>query len=150
GKLLVGDSPATAERIDVTTLFHAYDESKATGSWVEGMRSRLRFWKATLDANAAYTDSTTDTLAGGLGMLIDRKKAPTHFLFEGGAKYADENKKHDSKTITENTLFAFTRGELDLTDHWYSYVSTRFTHDNELHLSVRAEPRGGAGYYWIK
>ena len=150
GKIAVGDAPATAERIDVSTLFHAYDESKATGSWVERMRTRLRFWMATVDANAAYTDSTTDTLAGGAGILIDRKKAPTHFLFEAAAKYADENKQHEQRSITENTLFAFTRGELDLTDHWYTYVSTRFTHDNQLHLALRAEPRGGAGYHWIK
>ena len=150
GKVLIGDTPATAERIDVGTLFHAYDESKATGSWVERMRSRLRFWTATLNANAAYTDSTTDTLAGGLGLLIDRKKAPTRFLLEAGAKYGSEDKQHESRSITENTLFIFTRGELDLTDHWYTYASTRFTHDNELHLSLRAEPRGGAGYYWIK
>lgn len=150
GHLLVGEAPATAERVEVSALFHAYDESKATGSWVERMRSSLRFWMATLDANAAYTDSTTDTLAGGAGILIDRKKEPTHLLFEAGAKYADENKQHEERTITENALFAFTRGELDLTDHWYTYASTRFTHDNQLHLSLRAEPRGGAGYHFIK
>jgi len=150
GKLLVGDTPATAEGIDVITLFHAYDESKTSGSWVERMRSRLRFWTATLDLNAAYTDSTTDTLAGGAGVLIQRKKTPTLFLFEAGSRYADQNNKHEGKTITENSHFAFTRGELDLTDHWYTYLSTRFTHDNELHLSLRTEPRGGAGYRFIK
>ena len=32
--MLVGDAPATAERVEIGTLFHAYDESKATGSWV--------------------------------------------------------------------------------------------------------------------
>src|SRR5262249_17534710 len=32
----------------------------------------------------------------------------------------------------------------------YTYLSTRFTHDNELHLSLRTEPRGGAGYRFIK
>jgi len=158
GNLLVGDSLDRAERVEVTALFHAYDQSKATGTWVEGMRSSLRFWIASLDASAAYTDSTTDTTAGALGMLIERKKAPTHFLFEAGAKYADENEQDDgnpatenpNRRITENTLFAFTRGELDLTDRWYTYASSRFTHDNQLHLSLRAEPRAGAGYNWIK
>lgn len=148
--ILVGDAPATAERVEVGAIFHAYDESKATGSWVERMRSRLRFWMATFDASAAYTNSTTDTLAGATGILIDRKKAPTHLLFEAAAKYADQNKQHEERTITENTLFAFGRGELDLTEHWYSYASSRFTHDNQLHLALRAEPRGGAGYHFIK
>ncbi len=148
--ILVGDAPATAERVEIGTLFHAYDESKATGSWVERMRSRLRFWMATLDASAAYTNSTTDTMAGAAGFLIDRKKAPTHLLFEAAAKYASEDEQHEERTITENTLFAFGRGELDLTDRWYTYASSRFTHDNQLHLSLRAEPRGGAGYHFIK
>jgi hypothetical protein len=150
GQLLVGEAPDRAERVDVAALFHAYDDSKATGSWIERMRSRLRFWMATLDANAAYTDSTTDTLAGGMGLLIERKKAPTHLLFEAAAKYADQNKQHESRSITENTLFAFGRGELDLTERWYTYASSRFTHDNELHLSLRSEPRAGAGYHFWK
>src|SRR4030095_5397973 len=76
--ILVGDAPATAERVEIGTLFHAYDESKMAGSWVERMRSRLRFWMATLDASAAYTNSTTDTMAGAAGFLIDRKKEPHH------------------------------------------------------------------------
>jgi hypothetical protein len=150
GRLLVGDAPATAERIDVTTLFHAYDESKATGSWVERMRSRMRFWRASLNASGAYTDSTTDTLAGALGLTIERRKTPTYLLFEAGAHYGDQTKKGEDTEITENTLFAHMRGELDLSDHWYTYASSRFTHDNELHLSLRAEPRGGAGYYFVK
>jgi len=148
--VLVGDAPETASRIDVGTLFHAYDESKATGSFVERMRSRMRFWRASFDAGAAYTDSTTDTTLGFVGFLIERKKNPTRLLLEGAARYADQNTQEDERTITENVLYAFGRGELDLTEHWYSYVSTRFTHDNQQHLSLRAEPRGGAGYYFVK
>jgi hypothetical protein len=148
--LLVGDSPANAERIDVATLFHAYDESKATGSWVERMRGRLRFWKATFDGGVAYTDSTTDTALGSAGLMIERKKAPTLFLLEAGARYAEQNAKHESGTITENLLFLLGRGEFDFTDHIYGYASTRFTHDNQSHLSLRSEPRAGAGYYFVK
>jgi hypothetical protein len=148
--ILVGDAPATAERVEIGTLFHAYDESKATGSWVERMRSRLRSWTAMFDAGAAYTDSSTDTLLGFAGFVITRDKAPTRLLFEAGARYSDQNKQHEDRTLTENTLFAFGRGELDLSDHWYSYASSRFAHDNQLHLSLRAEPRAGAGYYFIK
>lgn len=148
--VLVGDAPETATRIDVGTLFHAYDESEVTGSFVERVRSRMRFWRASFDAGAAYTDSTTDTTLGFLGFLIERKKAPTHFLLEGAARYANQNTTDDERTITENVLFLFGRGQLDLTERWYSYVSSRFAHDNELHLSLRAEPRGGAGYHFIK
>ena len=151
GKLLVvGESPADAQRIDVTTLFHAYDEGKATGSWVERMRSRMRYWIALFDASAAFTDSTTDTLGGTAGFLIDRRKSPTHFLWEGRARYADENQQHEGRSITENVLWTHIRGELDLTDHVYTYASSRFTHDNESHLALRAEPRAGAGYYFVK
>src|SRR5258706_1663391 len=100
GKLWVGDAAASAQPIDVSTLFHAYDESKASGSWVERMRGRMRFWKAAIDAGAAYTDSTTDTVLGTAGLLIERKKAPTHFLLEAGSRYAKQNPKHDVATIT--------------------------------------------------
>jgi hypothetical protein len=150
GNLLVGDTPSAAERIDVRTLHHAYDDSKATGSWIERMRSRLRFWRAAVDAGAAYTDSTTDTRSGFAGLMFERRKSPTRLLFEAASRYAAENKKDEGGSITENTAFAFTRGELDLTDHWYTYLSTRFAHDNEQHLALRAEPRGGVGYYFVK
>ena len=148
--VLVGDAPETATRIDVGTLFHAYDESKATGSFAERMRSRMRFWRMSFDAGAAYTDSTTDTTLGFAGFLIERRKSPTRLLLEGAARYADQNTQDEDRTITENVLYLFGRGELDLTDHWYTYASTRLTHDNQLHLSLRAEPRGGAGYYFVK
>ena len=150
GNLLVGDAPASAERIDVGTLLHAYDESKATGSWVERMRTRLRFWRAAFDAGAAYTDSTDDSTLGFVGFVIERKKDPTRLLLEAGARYAGQNKQGEDGEITENVAFLLGRGELDLTEHWYSYASTRFAHDDLQHLALRAEPRGGAGYYWLK
>lgn len=148
--VLVGDVPETASRIDVGTLFHAYDESKATGSFAERMRSRMRFWRASLDAGAAYTDSTTDTVLGFAGFLIERKKSPTRLLLEGAARYANQKEPDEDRSLTENVLYLFGRGEYDLTERWYGYVSSRFTHDNQLHLSLRAEPRGGAGYHFVK
>jgi Protein of unknown function, DUF481 len=148
--LLVGESPANAERLDVSTLFHAYDQSKARGSWVERMRSRLRYWKTMLDVGGAYTNSTTDTVLGSAGLRIERKKAPTLLTFEAGTRYAKQHEPHEASTTTENVSFAFGRGEFDLTERFYSYASARFTHDEQLHLALRSEPRLGAGYYWIK
>ena len=148
--LLVGDDPASAQRVEIASLFRAFDESVATGSLVERWRSRLRYWTATLDAGAAYTESTTDKVVGTAGFVIDRKKAPTYFLLEGGARYATEDEQHETRTITENTLYLLGRGEYDFTERIYTYASTRATHDNEQHLSVRVEPRKGAGYHFIK
>jgi putative salt-induced outer membrane protein YdiY len=148
--LLVGDDPASAQRVETADLFRAFDESKATGSWVERLRSRLRFWTATLDAGAAYTEATTDSVLGTAGFLIDRKKSPTHFFLEGAARYATEDKQHEKRSITENMLYLLGRGEYDFTERIYTYASTRATHDNEQHLSLRLEPRKGAGYHFIK
>ena len=148
--LLVGDDVASAQRVEIASLFRAFDESKATGSWVERFRSRFRYWTATLDAGAAYTESTTDRVLGTAHFLIDRKKEPTYFMLEGGARYATEDQQHERRSITENVLFLLGRGEYDLTNRIYTYMSTRATHDNEQHLSLRLEPRKGAGYHFIK
>jgi putative salt-induced outer membrane protein YdiY len=150
GALLVGDDPATAQRIETASLFRGFDESKATGSLVEQWRRRMRYWTATLDAGASYSDSTTDNVLGTVNLLIDRKKAPTHFFLEGGVRYATEDKQHESRSITENVLYLLGRGEYDFTERVYTYVSTRATHDNEQHLSLRLEPRKGVGYHFIK
>jgi putative salt-induced outer membrane protein YdiY len=150
GALLVGDDPASAQRIETASLFRAFDESKATGSLAERWRKRLRHWTATLDAGVAYNESTTDRVVGTAHFLIDRKKAPTYFMLEGGLRYATEDEQHEDRSITENTLFVLGRGEYDFTKRIFTYVSTRGTHDNEEHLSLRLEPRKGAGYRFIK
>jgi hypothetical protein len=150
GQLLIGETPETAERVDVATLFHAYGDDTDDASFLDQLRSRYRYWTASLDAGGAFTDSTTDKLLGFTGFLIERKKAPTHFLLEGAARYASENEQHEEGSVTENTLFGFTRGELDWTERYFIYASTRATHDAEQHLSLRLEPRAGAGVHIVK
>ncbi len=148
--LLVGDTHQTAERVDIDALFRAFDDTAASGSLLERFRSRLRFWAAALDAGAAYTDSSTDKVLGFADLLIERRRARTHLLFEGGVRYANEKEQGEKRSITENVIFGLVRGEYDLTDRIYSYASTRATHDSEQHLSLRLEPRGGLGVHIFK
>jgi hypothetical protein len=148
--LLIGDTPENAERVDVATLFHAEGDDAFGSSLLDRLRNRYRYWTASLDAGAAYTDSTTDKVLGFTGFQIDRKKAPTRFLLEAAARYASEDEQDESRTITESMALGFARGELDVTERFFSYASMRATYDGEQHLSLRLEPRGGAGVHIVK
>jgi len=148
--LLIGDTPETAERVDVGTLFHAFGDDALDGSFLDRLRSRYRYWTASLDAGAAYTDSTTDKVAGFTGFLIERKQAPTHLLLEGAARYANEKEQGEDRSVTESSVYGLARGEYDVTERFFTYASTRGTYDGEQHLSLRLEPRGGAGVHIVK
>jgi len=149
GKLLIGESPETAQSVATGALFHAYPDDFGT-TVMDRLRSRFRYWKAALDAGAVYTDSTTDRASGFAGLRLQRDKAPTRFLLEGDGRYANEKEKGEDRSVTENRIYGFTRGELDVIERVYSYLSMRATHDQVQNLSLRAEPRGGVGFHIIK
>ena len=149
GQLLVGEEVGSAERIDTSTLFTALPDDFGQ-SVMDRLRSRLRYWTASFDAGAAFTDSTTDQVSGFGALRIRRDKGPTRFFLEGDARYANEKASGEDRSITENRIYGLTRGEYDLTERFYDYASFRATHDAIQHLSVRLEPRAGAGVHIIK
>ena len=145
--LLVGDAPETAQRIDVGSLFHAFGSEEFDGSLRDRLRSRYRYWTASLDAGAAITDGTTDQALAFAALRIDRKRAPTHWLLEGAARYATEKERGEPRGVTENVIWGLARGERDLGERWFGYGSVRAAHDAEQKLSLRLEPRAGVGVH---
>ena len=80
GRILLGDS---GESIETTTLFHSYHEDYGA-SVMERLHSQFRYWTASLDLGASYTDATTDQVTGFLAMRITREQGPTRFPARGG------------------------------------------------------------------
>jgi hypothetical protein len=149
GQLLVGESVETAERIDTATLFMALSDDFGQ-TVMDRLRSRFRYWTAAFDSGVAYTDSTTDKASGFAALRFAREKGPTRLLVEGEARYANEKEQGEDRSVTENRMYGFARGEYDYTERFFDYVSVRATHDAIQHLGVRLEPRGGAGVHLIK
>lgn len=145
GRILVGDDPASAQRIEAKTLFGAYPEEQFDGSTYRELHSRYRHWSASLDAGFGFTDSTTDNSSAFTAIRLERKKSPTRILFEGNFRYATEKQKGEPRTLTENVVTGLLRGEYDLTERLFGYASTRATYDEDKSLALRLEPRGGAG-----
>jgi Protein of unknown function, DUF481 len=150
GAILVGSDRATAQRIEVETMFAAESMKKYGGSLRDRVRSRFRYWTASLSAGASYTDATTDTLLGTIGVFIDRRKDPTYLLIQGEARYGNQKQDGEGRTLTDGLAWGFVRGEYDFYERLYGYTSTRATYDDLQNLSLRLEPRGGAGVHIIK
>jgi hypothetical protein len=149
GRLLIASGDGSSESIEADALFHAYPADFGA-SVMDRLRSRFRYWAAALDAGAAYTDSTTDRASGYAALRITREHGRTRLLIEGDARYTNEKEQGERRSITENRIFGFTRGELDVTDRLYAYLSTRATHDSVQNLALRLEPRGGGGLHLVK
>ncbi len=149
GRLLLASGDGSSEAIATGELFHAYPADFGD-SVMDRLRSQFRYWNAAFDAGAAYTDSTIDRASGFAALRITRAHGPTRFLIEGDARYTNEKEKGERRSVTENRIFGFTRGEYDVTERLYSYASVRATHDTVQNLSLRFEPRGGGGVHVVK
>jgi hypothetical protein len=148
--VLVGDDPATAVRIEVDTIFAGFAENGEGLSRLDRLRSRYRYWSASLSAGALFVDSTTDQLGGHVALLVERNQGPTHLLLEGAARYASQQERRADRDTTESVAWGLVRGEYDVTERFYTFASTRATYDGVQHLSLRLEPRVGVGVHFVK
>jgi hypothetical protein len=149
GQVILGSSDGTTQSVDTSEIFYSQPDDFSE-SVMDRLRSRFRHWTAALGAGIAYTESTTDKASGSLDLRMLREEGPTRLLLEGGFRYANEKDKGEDRSVTENRLYGLARGEYDVTERFYSYLSTRATHDADLDLALRLEPRGGAGYHVVK
>lgn len=156
GRVLVGREREGARAIEPATLFAAQGPDD---SLMERLRSRFRFWKASLDAGASYTSATSDQLSGFAGLRVSHTGERTNWLFEAVGRYAQDTEEvqeerppgsgtfveTDKTTVTESVISGFTRFEFDTTDRTFLFASARGVHDAVQELSLRLEPRGGVG-----
>lgn len=150
GVLLVGEDPADAQRVPVATLFHARPDDEFGDSIYGRLQSRFRHWTASLDAGFGFTDSTSDNSSAFTAIRLERNQGRTHLLFDGNFRYATEKESGEPRTVTENIVTGLLRGEYDVSERWFTFASTRGTYDEDKNLSLRLEPRGGAGARIVK
>ncbi|HEY5658019.1 MAG TPA: DUF481 domain-containing protein [Myxococcota bacterium] len=146
GELLVGEETGEPARVVTAEIFRSFGEQEFEDSGLEALRSRYRFWNANLDFGFAYTQATNDTGAMGVGLEIQRKKAPTRLLLTGGYRYSVEEKQDEPQNTIENEVRGMLRGEYDVTKRLFVFASATGEYDEIESLSVRTVPKGGLGY----
>jgi putative salt-induced outer membrane protein YdiY len=148
--LLVGEDPATANTVAVSSLFDSVAQKKFDDSALLRTRSKLRYWKGHYDLAFAATNATDDTLAFSTGFEVERKKTPTRFVASGSYRLATNDPSHDPESTTENELLGLLRGEYDLTQRFYAFASTGAEYDEVEKLSLRLTPKAGPGVHILK
>ncbi|MEM7411849.1 MAG: DUF481 domain-containing protein [Myxococcota bacterium] len=148
--LLIGTEGGAAQRIEPGTLFRTFRDGAVNATLMDRLRSTFRYWEASFDAGAAYNSSATETVLGTTGLRLFREKGPTRFLLEGSGRYGNQKSRGEERSVTENVVIGFLRGEYDFTDRLYGYASLRGTHDAIQHLALRGEPRAGAGAHIVR
>lgn len=161
GKLLVGDTLATAEEVDPAELHMAYSDAVYNQTGLGFLRRYLSLWRGSFDVGFGLTQATVDTLGIAVGFAADRKKKPTRFTLGAGYRYGRQKDKEkiqrpdgtfkndtDSSTL-ENEIRGFARGEYDIFTKWYLFGQGDAEYDEIEKLSIRGIPKAGVGYrFW--
>jgi hypothetical protein len=150
--VLVGDSPETAQVIQVDEIFGVISHEKYDSSWLARTRAAWRYWNANFDLGYSAEDATTDTQSFSLGLGVTRKKAPTRYFLEGAYRYGTTKPKGEPQTRTKDNARGGLRGEYDVTERIYTFAAGTAEYDGIQRLSIRGVPKGGVGYnfYHVK
>ena len=146
GAVLVGQDTASASRVDVSTIVDV-DTPEEVAHWYERIRNRWRYWSATADAGFSFKDATTDELDLKLGLMIERKKAPTRYLATMNVLYGKDRNKGESSRTTDNEIRGLVKGEYDIaSSRVFGYTSHDGEYDEIDKLSLRYVGKIGPGY----
>jgi putative salt-induced outer membrane protein YdiY len=146
GALLVGDTPADAERVELASIDSTLPDPTVQKSFLGKMKRNLRYWNGGLDLGFSATQSTVDTMDVGGGFRVERKKSPTRLLFLGNWAYGTQKRRDEDKTTLSDTFFGLARGEYDFTPRFFSYGQADGEYDGIERLSFRGVPQAGLGY----
>jgi putative salt-induced outer membrane protein YdiY len=146
--LLVGEDPATASALTVSSLFDSVTQKKFDDSALLRLKSRMRYWKGHYDLAFAGTDATVNSLGFATGFEATRTKTPTHLLIGASYRLATTNDPdgNDSKTeLNASELLGLLRGEYDLTPRFYAFASFGAEYDEVENVKPRLTPKAGPG-----
>jgi putative salt-induced outer membrane protein YdiY len=150
GKLIVGESRATAARIPVGAIHHSVTREQYEKSRLERLRARYRYWTANFDLAFALTRATTDTSSFSTSLELRRKKTPTDFTFGAYYFYGTSKASGESSVTTENRLLGRTRLDRDISERTFAFGQISAEYDEIQSLSLRTDPVVGVGYRFIK
>jgi len=146
GKLLVGSSTDDAARIDIATIHSIIDKEAHAGSMLADLKSRYRYWTASLDIGFSMTEATTDQRSFSASFRADRRKAPTRFLSYLSSRYGTQSRRGGEKNATDDLLKGGLKLEVDISERLFGYGQGDATYDGIQQLSVRGVPQLGLGY----
>lgn len=150
GMLLIGDDPATAERIDPATIHSSFTlEEYADSTW-DALRARYRYWKGDFSLTGGLTQAATDSSNLASDLQITRERQPTRLLLSASYRYSDTKEKGLPRTKNDNAIRGLVRGEYELGERLYTYTSVTGEYDEIQSLSFRTVPKAGIGYRIIK
>ncbi|MBZ0251718.1 MAG: DUF481 domain-containing protein [Candidatus Methylomirabilis sp.] len=149
GKLLVGP-PDRLRRVPFGDIYAAVPVDDVNGSALSLWKYRMRYWSASFDLGAAYTEATTDSFAFNQAFKVERKTDLTRALLGQSYRYGTEKEEDEDKSVTLNELKGNARFEYNLTERLFVFANGEGEHNAIQRLSYRAIPSGGLGYKLVK
>jgi hypothetical protein len=146
GRLLVGTDTEATTPVEVTSLLSGGPIDADGPGWQERLRDHWRYWDGNLDAGFNLQEATTDTLGFFVGFGTVRTKKPTRFTLAANYRYGTQQRSGEDKSTIEDRAYGLARGDYDLTERLYAFVSGDATYDAIQRLSLRGVPKLGLGY----
>jgi hypothetical protein len=146
GAILVGETPESAQPIEVAQVFTVISDETYQKSWVKRLRTDWRYWSANFDLGYSAEDATTDTQSFSTGLGISRKHDPTRFYLNGEYRYGTQKERDKPQTLIKDYAHGGLRGEYDVASKIYTFAAGDATYDGIQRISIRGVPKGGVGY----
>ena len=149
GRLLVGESFESAERIPVEQILRSITRKQYDTSRLDRLRVRYRYWTSNFDLAFGFTDATTDTTSLSTALELRRQKKPLDFFFGAYYFFQSSKKSGESRVTDENRLLGRARLDRDLSDRTFAFGQITAEYDEIQNLSLRTDPVVGVGYRFV-
>jgi len=146
GRLLVGEDPETATRVETSSIFESFPEETAEATIAGRLERRWRYWSGNFDAGFNFQRSTVDETGAALAARLERRKKPTRFVAETTYVYGITDPDDGEKTTSDNEVIGRLRGEWDLDTKPYLWATGYAEYDGVERVSFRGIPAAGPGY----
>lgn len=148
--LVVGDDPASAERIPVSSIQSGTLVKDGKTTFIQRLRTRYPNWKGSLDLEYRYESGAVDKKEVGGGLNVERRKEPSRLLFD--FYYALETTESVDKPEVrgKDEFRGILVGELDLGKRFFLFALPAAERDKPRGVAIRAFPSGGIGYRFME
>jgi hypothetical protein len=151
GRLLVGEDPATAERVGYNSISRGVSEVDYEKSWFARLRNRYPHWRASLDLGLNVEAGAVEKRKIEWGFNIQRRKKPTRFVANWFHAFETERTSPTAEpTTTKNEFRGFLLGEYDLSERFFVLALPAVERDIPRGITLLSYPGGGVGYRFVE
>lgn len=145
GNLLILEKATGPTSVPVDSIIES-DSGAEADTFSERLRNKYRFWKASTDMGFSFKDSTSDQIDFKMGAKIEYRRRPAGMRLQVNYLLGEERNREDGSSKTDNEARGLFKGEYDVTERYFVYISNDLEYDEIDQISLRWVAKPGPGF----